>query len=93
MANKNGSTLARALSYYGREHQLRKLQEECAELIMAVNKYLEVSEPSQNRVYNLHEEVVDVEILLKQLKPAMDGKLMAKIRRFKTKRLAKRILK
>ena len=63
--------------YYGYEAQSNQLIEECAELIQAVNKYrravARVGEPveEQKRVIaldNLVEEIVDVEIMLEQIK-------------------------
>ena len=56
----------------GKEKQLRQLQEECAELIVAVNHYLRTLNDKQfadntAAFINLIEETADVEIMLAQL--------------------------
>ena len=63
--------------YYGYEAQSNQLIEECAELIQAVNKYrravARVGEPVAEEkreiaLDNLVEEIIDVEIMLEQIK-------------------------
>ena len=49
---------------YGLESQLRQLQEECAELIVAVSK----SFKAEKTMTNLFEEIADVEIMIAQIK-------------------------
>ena len=48
---------------YGKEHQMRIAQEELSELIQAISKYIR-----GQKIHNLAEEIVDVEIVLEQLK-------------------------
>ena len=55
--------LKRAIETYGEEHQLNKLQEECAELIAAISRYRE--NPVEHKNYiKVIEEAVDVETVL-----------------------------
>ena len=49
---------------YGTESQLRQLQEECAELIVACSKILRMSDKSIN---NLIEEIADVRVMIEQI--------------------------
>lgn len=49
---------------YGKESQLRQLQEECAELIVASSKILRNSDKSIN---NLIEEIADVRVMIEQI--------------------------
>lgn len=49
--------------YYGLENQLNQTTEECGELIVAINKFKRYGD-----VEHLIEEMVDVEIMLDQLK-------------------------
>lgn len=61
--------------YYGYEAQSNQLVEECAELIQAVNKYRRARGIGQatpvelmDAKANLIEEIVDVEVMLEQVK-------------------------
>ena len=49
---------------YGKESQLRQLQEECAELIVACSKQLRGQDKSIN---NVIEELADVRIMIEQI--------------------------
>ena len=49
---------------YGKESQLRQLQEECAELIVACSKILRNQSRSVN---NLIEELADVRVMIEQI--------------------------
>ena len=65
--------------HYGRTQQLRQTQEECAELIAAINKLFRNNQDSMssNKANNnFLEEVADVEIMLVQCKIMLqeDGK-------------------
>lgn len=53
-----------AVSRFGDDHQLNKVIEELGELIQAISKYRN----KENNRDNLIEEIVDVEIMLDQLK-------------------------
>jgi len=56
---------------YGKEQQLRQTQEECAELIVAINKLFRNNQDSTSfnkASNNFLEEIADVEIMLEQCK-------------------------
>lgn len=55
----------KTIEYYGREHQLRKLQEECGELVAAIQHY---NDCRDNSVGELIGEIADVFFLLMQLR-------------------------
>lgn len=63
--------------HHGLDEQLDQTIEECAELILAIRKYkrhIDDVEPIQ--IYNLAkigEEIVDVEIMIEQLKTLIEG--------------------
>lgn len=63
-----GGNMEKQLKYiankYGKESQLRQLQEECAELIVACSKILRMSDKSIN---NLIEEIADVRVMIEQI--------------------------
>lgn len=88
--------------YYGYEAQSNQLIEECAELIQAVNKYrrastslgIPVNEEKKAIAFdNLKEEIVDVEIMLEQIKYLLeiDEEEMAAIKLYKVNRTMERI--
>lgn len=58
--------IERIIAHYGLEHQMRKSMEECAELIQAINKYLD--DPSDKRRAQVIEEMADVEFMIEQMK-------------------------
>jgi len=58
-----------ALSVFGKENQLRQTQEECGELIAAINQYLR----KDRRGTSVIDEVADVWIMLTQLKMAFSA--------------------
>lgn len=57
--------LQRALAKYGLSRRMRKCQEECAELIAAINHYQE--NPDSETLARLCEELADVDIMLMQM--------------------------
>lgn len=81
----------KALSEFGLERQLRMVQEECAELIVAVSKV--IREPGdEKRIAGLIEEAADVQIMCGQLamiygKDRIDAMMLKKHYRLR-KRLA-----
>lgn len=89
---KTKDILKMAINKWGLTFQLDMLQEECAELIQAVNKY---KRKKPNSFINLVEELVDVEIMMNQIFIAVlighDAKEYIKIKRKKLKRLHKLI--
>ena len=58
------TTYERAMAKFGKERQMRKLQEECAELAAEVNKYLE----GRSSLDELLGEMADVSICLEQMR-------------------------
>lgn len=73
--------IKRIANHYGFSKQSRQLNEECAELIQAVNKYYRFRESKSTRdeiilsaqdsnvlIQNIVEEVADTEIMLEQIK-------------------------
>lgn len=59
----------KALEHFGNESQIRQTMEECAELIVALNKSLRDPE---NTFKNVLEELADVTIMLEQMKQLYD---------------------
>ncbi len=55
------------IEFYGKENQSRIAMEECAELIQAINKCLRYPDNAECKS-NLIEEIVDVLIVIEQLK-------------------------
>ena len=64
------NTLKKIADHYGYDEQSSQLVEECAELIQAVSKYRRSvsKEAKVVALENLIEEIVDVEIMLEQVK-------------------------
>lgn len=83
--------LKKAIEIYGEEHQLNKLQEECAELIAAISRYRE--DPVEQKNYiNVIEEAVDVEtVLLQLLNYTFPDQVVEYIQHDKAEKLAKRL--
>jgi len=63
-----------AFRKWGFEAQHRQLMEECAELIQATNKYLNL--PTEETVASFVEELADVEIMIEQIKLQTDYLLL-----------------
>lgn len=85
--------LNRAIVVFGEESQRRMGMEECAELIQALCKY--ERNPSNATALNVVEEMVDVELMLEQLRvifPQYAGNA-GLIRRNKLQRLADKLEK
>ena len=67
-----------AIAKYGEEKQMRIAQEECAELIQAISKYIRAQSNPDGRYLerakaNLIEEIADVSIMVDQLKLMVKG--------------------
>lgn len=62
----------KALKKWGDEPQIRQTMEECAELIVALNKSMRDIEDSEAVRYNILEEMADVTIMLEQMKKIFD---------------------
>ncbi len=83
----NEELYRKSLEHFGPERQLDKVQEEAAELILAVQKWK--YNPSAANRDNMHEEIADLEIVIAQLKLFLAEPLIEKYRAEKLKRLAK----
>lgn len=78
----------RAVLLYGKEAQLRQLQEECGELIVAINHYLRKSSPENKE--NLLEEIADIHVMFEQLPYILEnGDDMERIRTIKREKVAR----
>ena len=97
MAKTNYAVYQKAIRVYGKDEQLRMAQEECAELIQAVNKYHRAikfgSEKEQlTALENIIEETADVEIMCEQIRIITgSSSSINAIKEEKTKRLEKRL--
>lgn len=77
-----------AVETYGIDAQMRMLQEECGELIVAVGHYLRGRSGS---FANLCEELADVKIMIEQMEIALDNPAVEERYNNKLKRLKKRL--
>ena len=77
-----------AVETYGMDAQMRMLQEECGELIVAVGHYLRGRNGS---LANLCEELADVRIMLEQMEIALDNPAIVEWYNYKLGRLKKRL--
>lgn len=68
------ATAYSALHWYGDVPQMRHMQEECAELIAAINHWLRTDRRNEEVRQNLMKEMADVEIMLAQMKLLCDVK-------------------
>ena len=59
--------MEKVINFYGKKAQCYQAMEECAELIVAINKCLRYPHDDQ-RINNLIEEIADVIIMICQLK-------------------------
>ena len=79
-----------ALEMWGLEAQLGMLQEECAEVVVAVNKYRRGC-PSVDLADSLAQELADVEIMVEQMRAAGFALPIDQHKRAKLERLQKRV--
>lgn len=77
-----------AVETYGIDAQMRMLQEECGELIVAVGHYLRGRNGS---LANLCEELADVKIMVEQMEVALDNPAVEVWYNNKLERLKKRL--
>ncbi len=73
----------RALSQWGREAQARMVQEECAELIVAINKWSR----SASAECDVIEEIADVEIMCGQMRVVLGDEQIDRMKQRKLERL------
>ena len=82
---------SKALKVFGVNKQLDMLQEECGELIVAVNHFRRGRiDDGCNSLIN---EIVDVDIMLEQMKRLIDKSVYESIKREKLERLSMAIYK
>ncbi len=74
----------KAVKQFGYESQLGMLQEECAELIVAVSK---VERRKSGALENLAEEMADVQIMIEQIKLLVGKEKVEQYRKSKLHRL------
>lgn len=77
----------RAIKAWGEEAQLRQTQEECAELIAAINQMLR----GTRRREHVIEEIADVKIMIEQMEHMFDKDEIAAARKKKLIRLEDRL--
>jgi NTP pyrophosphatase (non-canonical NTP hydrolase) len=77
----------RAIKTYGQDAQWRQVQEECAELIAAVNRYRRGRIPAEE----LAGEIADVRIMFEQAMLLIDGRLVDSAFETKLTRLKDRL--
>ena len=82
------------VNYYGANDRLRLLMEECGELVQASNKILRYPDSHEARV-NLLEEMVDVSIMIEQVRALFDysDSEWNNMMQYKTNRCEKRFMK
>jgi NTP pyrophosphatase (non-canonical NTP hydrolase) len=87
VGERDAETLLEALNTFGCEAQVRMLQEECAELIAAINQWW------RNRVDTtaVAEEIADVEIMCAQVRIMVSGAAVDKAKEAKMARLRERL--
>ena len=80
------------LDYWGLDKQINQVSEECAELIIALNKYRRAPDNKKPDLRTVAEEIADVQIMLEQMKEAFKCKeLVAYLMDEKLDRTLKRI--
>lgn len=80
------------LEHWGLDKQINQVSEECAELIIALNKYRRAPDNKKPDLRTVAEEIADVQIMLEQMKEAFKCKeLVAYLMDEKLDRTLKRI--
>jgi len=80
------------LEHWGLDKQINQVSEECAELIIALNKYRRAPGDKKPDLRTVAEEIADVQIMLEQMKEAFKCKeLVLYIMDEKLERTLKRI--
>jgi len=92
MLAKTRELLQKVIDVYGKEYQMRIAQEELAELIIVISKA--IRRPG-NKYYkkDLVEEIVDVELILEQLKLTVDQEALVIERTMKLCHLEEKLAK
>lgn len=76
----------RAVKAYGADKQIEQVIEECAELIMALQKIKRFPD-ALNYWENVHEEIADVELMINQMKYIFNSEKIEEYKNKKIKRL------
>ena len=87
--DEDENILQKAISKFGMKNQMDMCQEECAELIVAINKYKRNG--SGKSITSVCEEIADTEIMLEQMKLIFPSEIIQKFKEAKIKRLEQRI--
>jgi len=77
-----------ALEMWGIEAQLRMLQEECGELVAAVNRFMR----GRGDPHDVIEEIADVGLMIEEMKVIFDARELFDAEGRKLQRLQKRLL-
>jgi NTP pyrophosphatase (non-canonical NTP hydrolase) len=82
------------ITYYGTNDRVRLLMEECGELVQAGNKILRYPDSNKTRD-NLLEEMVDVSIMIEQVRTLFNYSDIEwnRMEQYKVKRCKKRFIK
>lgn len=64
------NTYRQILEHWGLDKQINQVSEECAELIIALNKWRRASPDKKPDIRTVAEEIADVQIMLEQMKEA-----------------------
>lgn len=77
----------KAISVYGEKEQMRQTQEECAELIADIGRFLRCR-IDENK---LASEIADVEIMIEQMRMIIGGEKVDAAKAYKVNRLIERL--
>lgn len=80
------------LAHYGLDKQINQLSEECAELIIALNKWRRAPDDKKPDLTTIAEEIADVQIMLEQMEAAFNIEyLVMMLKEQKLERTLKRL--
>ncbi|MGH2666040.1 hypothetical protein [Flavobacterium sp.] len=89
-SSKQDAILKEAIEFYGYDNQKDMIHEEIGELLLAFSKYKR--NPTAKRLNNLHEELADVKILIRQFEHFFGPENIEKNILFKIDRLRTRLI-
>jgi len=91
--SKQIQVLNRAIEKFGFEKQVEMIIEECAELIVALQKLKrDRGEDYLKKLFNVQDEIADVKIMIRQAEILFEDPIINKRVEFKINRLEKRII-
>lgn len=85
----NNELFKETIKFWGDEKQLRMVQEECAELIVAISHYLR--DKNDKNFENLAEEMADVYIMIQQGMMIVGSEPIERFTNFKLKRVKEKL--